>query len=107
MRRFRFCNPAARFLSARRGVMCFAVATAALVAAAPAFSQAVNLFPKDYQDQWVRTTISAKEPLTNIAQWHIDPAKRVIVCDGNGGDDWVRFHKELHKLDFHAQSRFT
>jgi hypothetical protein len=103
----RFRNPAAEFLNTRRGLMCFAMATAALAAAVPAFSQAVNLFPKDYQDQWVRTTISAKEPLTNIAQWHIDPAKRVIVCDGNGGHDWLRFNKELRNFDFHAKWRFT
>jgi hypothetical protein len=102
-----FRNSAARSMTTRRALACFAFVAAVSVAALPAFSQSVNLFPKDYQDQWTRTPISPKEPITTIPQWHIDPAKGVIVCDGNGGHDWLRFNKELHNFDLHAKWRFT
>ena len=94
-------------MTTRRALACFVFVAAVSVAALPACSQAVNLFPKDYQDQWTRTPISPKEPITTIPQWHIDPAKGVIVCDGNGGHDWLRFNKELHNFDLHAKWRFT
>jgi hypothetical protein len=45
--------------------------------------------------------------VSNIAQWHIDAAKRQIVCDGNGGHDWLRFNKELRNFTFHVKWRFT
>jgi hypothetical protein len=92
-----------QFISVWCGLLGFVIVAAGL----PAFPQTVNLFPKDYENQWTRTAFTEKEPLTNIPQWHIDQAKRVIICDGNGGHDWLRFNKELHNFDFHAKWRFT
>jgi hypothetical protein len=97
----------ASFLKSRKTLLCAAITAAVFAASLPAFCQAVNLFPKDYQDQWTRTEMTPKEPLTNIPQWHIDAARGVIVCDGNGGHDWLRFNKELHNFDFHVKWRFT
>ena len=73
----------------------------------PATAQTVNLFPPNYQEQWTRVAIPPTHPVTTIPQWHIDPAKRTILCDGNGGHDWLRFGKELHNFTFHVQWRFT
>ena len=81
------------------GVLC-------LVAALPASAQTVNLFPADAQAQWTRIAIPPTNPVSQIAQWHIDAAKRQILCDGNGGHDWLRFNRELGNFTFHVKWRF-
>lgn len=80
---------------------------ALLVVALPASSQSVNLFPADYQDQWTRVAIPPTHPVSQIAQWHIDPIRHQIVCDGNGGHEWLRFNRELSNFTFHVDWRFT
>ena len=80
---------------------------AILAFALPASAQTVNLFPADYQAQWSRIAIPPTHPVSAVAQWHIDAAKRQIVCDGNGGHDWLRFNRELHNFTFHVKWRFT
>jgi hypothetical protein len=45
--------------------------------------------------------------VSDIAQWHIDPAAKTIVCDGNGGHEWLRFNKEFSDFKFHVEWRFT
>ena len=73
----------------------------------PARAQTVNLFPSNYQDQWTRIAIPPGHPVSQTAQWHIDAAKRQIVCDGNGGHEWLRFNHELTNFTFHVMWRFT
>jgi hypothetical protein len=80
---------------------------ALLAVALPASAQTVNLFPADYQAQWTRIAIPPTHPVSDIAQWHIDPSKRQILCDGNGGHDWLRFSRELSNFTFHVKWRFT
>jgi hypothetical protein len=90
-------------IAAGRGLLCLALLAIAL----PASSQTLNLFPKNSQDLWTRVAIPPTKPVSQIAQWHIDPAKRTIVCDGNGGHEWLRFNHELRNFTFHVQWRFT
>lgn len=78
-----------------------------LFCALSATAQSVNLFPADYRNQWTRVAIPPTHPVSNIAQWHIDASKRAIVCDGNGGHDWLRFNRELGNFSFHLKWRFT
>ena len=78
-----------------------------LVAALPVAAESINLFPADYQSQWTRVAIPPDHPVSNIAQWHIEAAKRRIVCDGNGGHDWLRFNHEVSNFTFHVKWRFT
>jgi hypothetical protein len=78
-----------------------------LAAALPASAQTVNLFPADSQAQWKRIAIPPSNPVSDVAQWHIDAAKRQILCDGNGGHDWLRFNRELTNFTFHVKWRFT
>jgi hypothetical protein len=87
----------------RTGLLCIALAAAML----PVSAQTVNLFPVDYQAQWTRIAIPPTNPVSQVAQWHIDAAKRQILCDGNGGHDWLRFNKELRNFTFHVKWRFT
>ena len=80
---------------------------ALLVVTVPAFSQSVNLFPEKYQDAWTRVAIPPDHPVSQVAQWHIDPSRRVILCDGNGGHEGLRFNQEFRNFTFHVKWRFT
>jgi hypothetical protein len=92
-----------RFLQASGSLLGFTLFAAVL----PASAQTVNLFPADAQVQWTRVAIPPTNPVSQVAQWHIDAAKRQILCDGNGGHDWLRFNKELGHFTFHVKWRFT
>ena len=86
---------------------CAVLPISLLTVVAGASAQTVDLFPADYQSQWTRVAIPPTHPVSEIAQWHIDPDKRVILCDGNGGHDWLRFNHELGNFTFHLKWRFT
>ena len=91
------------FMGKRRCLLLFIV----LVASLPAYSQTANLFPDNYADAWTRVAIPPDHPVSQIAQWHIDPSRRVIICDGNGGHEWLRFNQEFRDFTFHVKWRFT
>ncbi len=84
------------------GALCLA-----LLFALPAAAQTINFFPANEQDAWTRVAIPPDHPVSQIAQWHIDSAKRQIVCDGNGGHEWLRFNHEFTNFTFHVKWRFT
>jgi len=92
-----------KFIGTRRYLLLLVL----LIASLPAFSQAINLFPENYMDAWTRVAIPPDHPVSQIAQWHIDPSKQVIVCDGNGGHEWLRFNREFRNFTFHVKWRFT
>ena len=92
-----------RFLQASGSLLGFTLFAAVL----PASAQTVNLFPADAQVQWTRVAIPPTNPVSQVAQWHIDAAKRQILCDGNGGHDWLRFNKELGHFTFYPGARST
>ena len=85
-----------------------------LLAAQAALAQTINLFPTKHDhpqheehEVWTRIAIPPEHPVSNVAQWHIDYAKHQIVCDGNGGHEWLRFNHELGNFTFHVKWRFT
>jgi hypothetical protein len=83
---------------------------ALLFAAHCASAQTVDLFPKNHDDPqhevWTRVAIPPDHPVSQVAQWHIDYKKREIVCDGNGGHEWLRFNRELTNFTFQVKWRF-
>ena len=79
----------------------------AVLGALPAAAQSINLFPNDPQEAWTRVGIPPAHPVSDIPQWHIDAAKRTIVCDGNGGHEWLRFNHEVGNFTFQLKWRFT
>lgn len=89
------------------GAFSILLGLAFLPLAMPASAQTVNLFPADYQAQWTRIAIPPTHPVSDVVQWHIDASKRQILCDGNGGHDWLRFSRELKNFTFHVKWRFT
>jgi Domain of Unknown Function (DUF1080) len=72
----------------------------------PAAAQNIKMFANTDKD-WTRISIPPTHPVSNVAQWHIDAAKRTIVCDGNGGHEWLRFNHQLGDLEFRVKWRFT
>ncbi|MGA9063250.1 MAG: DUF1080 domain-containing protein, partial [Terracidiphilus sp.] len=98
---------APRRIAALHCPLCLAV----LLSALPAFAQTIDLFPANHEDAqhgiWTRVAIPPDHPVSQVAQWHIDYAKRQIVCDGNGGHEWLRFNHEVRNFTFHVKWRFT
>lgn len=98
---------------AGRAPSCFAglrvapLSLAVLFSALPAMAQILDLFPANRQDAWTRVAIPPDHPVSQVAQWHIDSARRQIVCDGNGGHEWLRFNREFTNFTFHVKWRFT
>jgi len=76
-------------------------------AVSSAAAQKIDMFPSNTDQMWTRIAIPPTHPVSNIPQWHIDAAKRTIVCDGNGGHEWLRFNRELGDFEFHVRWRFT
>ena len=56
---------------------------------------------------WTRTTLHAADKLSEKTQWHLDEATGVLLCEGNGGHDWMRWDKELGDFVYHVEWKFT
>ncbi len=67
----------------------------------------VDLFPNANFTGWTRLPIPPTGQLTGVAQWKVDPAKRLIVCEGNGGHDWMRYDHEYANFLLHVEWRFV
>ena len=40
-------------------------------------------------------------------QWSVDPATGHLVCDGQGGHEWLRYDREMGDAAFHVEWRFS
>jgi hypothetical protein len=56
---------------------------------------------------WTRTIHSPKEKLAERSQWAFDPSTGVLVCEGDGGHDWLRWDKEQGDFVLHVEWKFT
>ncbi len=54
---------------------------------------------------WTRIAIP---PTNNLgrAQWHVDTSQNVLVCDGDGGHEMLRWDRELGDCVFEVEFRF-
>ena len=95
------------FLSFRIALPSALLICVASFSAAAACAQAKNLVTENYKSEWTRITIPPGHPVSDVAQWHIDPASKTIVCDGNGGHEWLRFNQQFADFKFHVEWRFT
>ncbi len=55
---------------------------------------------------WTRVAIPPDKPVDPVSQWHVDPARGIVLCDGNRGHEWLRFDRELADFVLHAEWRF-
>jgi Domain of Unknown Function (DUF1080) len=56
---------------------------------------------------WTRGPIPPGRKLNPRSQWSLDAATRHLVCEGDGGHEWLRWDQELGDLIFHVEWRFT
>lgn len=96
-----------RFARKGRNSIPAVMALGLLTIAVPALGQKINLFPANYHQMWTRVAIPPTHPVSDIAQWHIDATNHTILCDGNGGHEWLRFNREIGNFTFHVTWRFT
>ena len=61
--------------------------------------------PADLQG-WSRVAIPPTNTLGR-AQWHRDAARQLLVCDGDGGHEMLRFDRKLTNAIFHVEFRFV
>ncbi len=56
---------------------------------------------------WTRGPIPPSGKLGPRSQWSLDAATGILVCQGDGGHEWLRWDKELENGIFHVEWRFT
>ena len=61
--------------------------------------------PPDLQG-WTRIAIPPTNALGR-AQWHLDEKRQVLVCDGDGGHEMLRFDRPLTNCIFRVECRFV
>jgi hypothetical protein len=56
---------------------------------------------------WTRGPIPPTGQLSAASQWALDPKTGSLVCEGNGGHDWLRWDNEMGDFIYHVEWRFT
>ena len=93
------------------GMLAFVYSDSALAANSP---DALDSDAKGWNDLmptadlkgWTRISIPPTNALGR-AQWHLDAARQVLVCDGDGGHEMLRFDTELTNCIFHVECKFV
>ena len=67
----------------------------------------VDIMPASNFSGWTRITIPPDRPLPKQSQWSVDAASGTVICAGDGGHEWLRYHRELRDFLFHIEWRFT
>ena len=94
--------------------LALAVATAGRLAAADPAPSALEADPAGWLDimppgdltGWSRVPVPPGAPLGH-AQWRVEEAGRVLVCDGDGGHDMLLCNREFGDAVFHLEFRYT
>lgn len=67
----------------------------------------LDLFPDDHFTGWTRLAMPPTHPPSEIPQWKVDATRRLIVCEGNGGHDMMRYNREFQDFILHVEWRVT
>jgi 3-keto-disaccharide hydrolase len=107
-------GPAARRCCVALGM---ALALASLAPVAPGTPSAMDRDSTGWTDLlaeggpdlkgWTRTTLHPTDKLGAKSQWAFDPSTGILLCEGNGGHDWLRWDKELGDFVYHVEWKFT
>jgi hypothetical protein len=68
---------------------------------------AQSIVPDASFQGWTRLAFPPGGPLDPVSQWKVDPAKGILICEGNRGHEWLRYDLELANFVLHAEWRFT
>ena len=66
----------------------------------------VDILPAADLTGWYRVPVPPTGQLGR-AQWHVDGANHLLVCDGDGGHDMLLFDRETGDAIFHFEFRYT
>jgi hypothetical protein len=77
-----------------------------LVLLIPALLGAQNLLPDASFKGWTRLAIPPDKPVDPVTQWKVDPERKVLICEGNRGHEWLRWDRELADFILHVEWRF-
>ena len=66
----------------------------------------VDILPAPDLQGWYRVSVPPTGKLGRD-QWHVDTARKVLVCDGDGGHDMLLLDKELGDIIFHFEFCYT
>ena len=56
---------------------------------------------------WSREPLPPQVRVASISQWSLDAATGYLVCQGDGGHEWLRWDQELGDFIYHVEWRFT
>lgn len=90
-------------LAVSPGILLAADSPSALVAEASGWQ---DLMPAADLKGWTRLAIPPTNQLGR-AQWHLDDSRQLLVCDGDGGHEMLRFDRMLTNCIFHVECRFV
>lgn len=66
----------------------------------------VDITPNARLEGWTRLPVPSTGTLGK-AQWKVDPQTGYLVCEGDGGHDWLRYDRELTDFILHVEWRYT
>jgi hypothetical protein len=66
----------------------------------------VDILPPSDLKGWYRVPVPPTGQLGR-EQWHVDTAKRILICDGDGGHDMLLFDKGIGNAVFHFEFCYT
>jgi len=67
----------------------------------------VDIMPDESFSQWTRVAIPPEKALDPVSQWSVDVPRRIVICEGNHGHEWLRYNHELADFILHVEWRFT
>ena len=67
----------------------------------------VDLLPDASFSQWTRVPLPATATLMQPSQWKVDTARRVLLCEGTGGHEMLRYNRELGDFAMRVEWRFA
>jgi len=66
-----------------------------------------DILPAPSFKGWVRVPIPPDKPLSEVSQWKVDRAKRILVCEGYGGHEFLRYTRVVRNAVFHVEWKYT
>jgi hypothetical protein len=66
----------------------------------------LDILPKADLGAWYRTPVPPTGKLGR-EQWHVDTAKKELICDGDGGHDMLLMDREIGDAIFHLEFCYT
>ena len=66
----------------------------------------IDVLPAPDLEGWIRVPVPPTAHLGR-EQWHVDPDKKLLICDGDGGHDMLLYDKEFTDHIFHLEFCYT